>query len=195
MRVQCSLLASATLSAWIPLALSAVPLLGSSEFLVEISTTECSETPSAARKSAEKMGFTYFSRNSPHSKYQHMGYGCMPANSPKVSFALLSVSRERGLPRFPWSNHAQYESPPNSLKSQENPFLSRERLRGNPKRGKRDCASLHSVPCIKSLICPNTSLLCSSKLNCYIRGWIRLRPALTISRAWPNTSACDKRSE
>ena len=31
--------------------------------------------------------------------------GCMSARCPKVSFALLSVSRERGFPRFPWLNH------------------------------------------------------------------------------------------
>ena len=28
----------------------------------------------------------------------------MSAKCPKASFMLLSVSRERGLPRFPWSN-------------------------------------------------------------------------------------------
>ena len=49
------------------------------------------------------MGFTLFSRKSPHSEFQYMEDGHMPARCPKVSFVLLSVSRERGLQCVLWS--------------------------------------------------------------------------------------------
>jgi len=77
---------------------------GSSEFLVEIQTTESTEThPYAARKGLGKRGFTPFSRNSPISKHQQMEDGrVVSARCSKVFFALPSVSRERGLRCVPW---------------------------------------------------------------------------------------------
>ena len=72
---------------------------------METPTTEYSEThPCAARKGLRNRGLTHFSRTLPHSKHREIEDRRMSAKCPKVSFVLLSVSRERGLPGFPWSN-------------------------------------------------------------------------------------------
>ena len=57
-----------------------------------------------------RRSFAHLSCKSPtSSKHQYMEDGRKPAKCPKDSFALLSVSRERGLPRFPWSKHSVHQ--------------------------------------------------------------------------------------
>ena len=59
-------------------------------YMVKTSTTECSETPSAARKTAGKRRLRDFQ------PLNHIEHGLLPAERPKVSFvAAFSVPRMR----------------------------------------------------------------------------------------------------
>ena len=67
-------------------------------FGVKVVTTEYTETPSAALKAAGEK------RSSKHPApiFRHLEHGRLPAVCTKVSFLLLSVSRECGLRCLPW---------------------------------------------------------------------------------------------
>ena len=66
-------------------------------------TTEGTEAHGcAARKRLRKMAFHALQPQLARSKYWHTEAGQISAEEPKVSFALLSVSREGGFQCFPW---------------------------------------------------------------------------------------------